>query len=55
MRFAIVQINTDLLINHLKNVFTQDTLHPSFISKNVVLSNAEVARNIYFLSYFDYF
>ena len=30
---TILQLNTDFLNNQLKTIFTQNTLHPSFISK----------------------
>ena len=32
-RFVIFQINTDFLINQLKNIFTQDTLRSSVVSQ----------------------
>ena len=38
-------------IDH-KNIFTQDKLHTSFISKTIVLSIADAIRNIYFLLHF---
>ena len=48
VRFVMFQINSDLLTNLLKSIFTQDTLHLSFLKKNA-LSIKEVFRKSHFL------
>ena len=50
------QKNTDFLINQLKNLFIQDTLYPSFISKKkFTFPMVKDFRNIQFLPHFYQF
>ena len=56
MRFVIFQINTDFLINQLKNIFTQDTLNSAFVSKiQIVLSIVEAFGHINLIPHFNVF
>ena len=50
--FVLFQINADFQINHLKNIFIQDTLRPSFIEEKVALSITEDIKNIKILPHF---
>ena len=55
MRFVIFQVNTDLLMNHLKEYFY--TRHPTRVLhlRKILLSIADVSRNIHILRQFYWF
>ena len=44
-RFLIFEISTDLLINQLKNIIAQGTIHPSFILKKQKINKKQKAKN----------
>ena len=57
MRYSIFQKNTNLLVIYqINDIFTQDTLYPSFISKKkLTLSIANGFQNTHVLPHFHYF
>ena len=53
--FVLFQINVDFQINHLKNIFIQDTLRPSFMEEKVALSIIEELETLKFYHIFTTF